>query len=111
MLPERPKQGPSTSGNPVLILSIPSEEMTFWLLKPVKTQVGYFVENELNDHMFFQFVKALRINSLGHLPRVNRQIGRSASIQVESDDFSIMEIRPESEPVVKLLRSFNRLKF
>lgn len=81
------------------------------MAKTIKPQIEHVIENEFNYHMFFRFVVTLRIDSLSHPPRMNRQMGRSIPIQVESDDFSIMERWPKSEPVMKLLRSAYRSKF
>jgi hypothetical protein len=68
----------------------------------LQVQVEDFVHEELDDDVFGGDVAAAAIELAGHFPGVDEERRFGGAIEIEADDFGVVEIGPVAEPIVEI---------
>ena len=72
------------------------------MVKSIQLRIPDVLKNECDHHMFPKNVVAAAIQLVGSFPSVHEKAGRTCTVEMKRQDFSIVEGGPETEPSEEL---------
>jgi hypothetical protein len=81
-------------------------ENNILMAETVQIKSDNIFEDELNHNVLCEHKISVLIDFASHLPRVHAHGRNSFAIQVQTDDFGVMKIRPISKPIVEFGSAF-----
>jgi len=72
------------------------------MVKPVQVRIGDALESECDYNVLLSDIVATAVHVVGSLRCVHADVGGACPIEMNRQDFSIVEIGPEAKPREKL---------